>query len=318
MFNRRYFLTTAAAALTLPASVSASGPVSVVATTGMIADAVRAVGGPDVTLTSLMGSGIDPHSYRQTRADIVALTRADVVFWNGLYLEAQMEDLLLDLGQRKTVVAVAEGVPQDQLLSHEDYDGRFDPHIWMVPDLWVHAVTQVRDTLSAARPELAADFAARADAYLAEIDAVGAYARDVLSRVPEAARVLVTAHDAFGYFGRAYGYEVMGVQGISTQSEAGLDRIRALTDTLVERGISAVFVESSVTDRNLRALIEGAAAQGHTVRVGGELYSDAMGQPGTYEATYVGMVDHNATVIAASLGADVPPRGMNGRLSAGL
>ena len=318
MIDRRHFLTSAAVAMALPVQAYARGPMSAVATTGMIADAVRVIGGPDVTLTALMGPGIDPHSYRQTRSDIVALSRADVVLWNGLYLEAQMEDLLLDLGQRKPVVAVGEAVPQDQLISHADYEGRFDPHVWMVPELWSHVVTRVAQALTDVRPDLAAVFAERTQTYLTEIAAVGAYARDVLSRVPEPARVLVTAHDAFGYFGRAYGYEVLGVQGISTESEAGLDRIRSLTNTLVKRGIGAVFVESSVTDRNLRALIEGAAAQGHTVQIGGELFSDAMGQPGTYEATYVGMVDHNATVIAAALGATVPDRGLNGQLSAGL
>lgn len=318
MIDRRHFLATAAAGLALPMGVGATGSLAVVATTGMIADAARVIGGPDVTLTALMGPGIDPHSYRQTRSDIVALSRADVVLWNGLYLEAQMESLLQDLGQRKPVVAVGEAVPQDQLISHADYAGRFDPHVWMVPELWGHVVTRVQQALSDARPDLAPVFAERTRAYLAEIAAVGTYAQDVLSRVPEQARVLVTAHDAFGYFGRAYGFEVLGVQGISTASEAGLDRIRSLTNTLVERGIGAVFVESSVTDRNLRALIEGAAAQGHTVQIGGELFSDAMGQPGSYEATYVGMVDHNATVIAAALGATVPDRGLNGQLSAGL
>lgn len=318
MIDRRHFLTTAAAAMALPVQAGAGGPLSVVATTGMIADAVRVIGGPDVALTALMGPGIDPHSYRQTRSDIVALSRADVVLWNGLYLEAQMEGLLLDLARRKPVVAVGEAVPQDQLISHADYAGRFDPHVWMVPELWSQVVTRVQQAMSDARPDLSAIFAERTETYLADIDAVGVYARDVLSRVPVPARVLVTAHDAFGYFGRAYGYEVLGVQGISTESEAGLDRIRSLTNTLVARGIGAVFVESSVTDRNLRALIEGAAAQGHTVQIGGELFSDAMGQPGSYEATYVGMVDHNATVIAAALGATVPDRGLNGQLSAGF
>ena len=315
--NRRAFLTTTAAAL-MPLGVQAQTPLQGVVTTGMIADAVRAIGGDDVALITLMGPGVDPHGYRQTRSDIVALSRADVVFWNGLYLEAQLEDLMTDLGRRVRVVAVGEAVPETDRLSHADYTGRHDPHIWMVPDLWRHAVTAVRDTLADARPDIADRVSSRAEAYLADMVRVGDYARDVLSRVPPEARVLVTAHDAFGYFGRAYGFEVLGVQGISTESEAGLDRIRTLTDLLVSRRIGAVFVESSVSDRNLRALVEGSAAQGHDLRIGGELFSDAMGQPGTYEATYVGMIDHNATVIAAALGAQVPARGMNGLLAAGL
>ncbi|MFZ5963096.1 metal ABC transporter solute-binding protein, Zn/Mn family [Thalassococcus sp. BH17M4-6] len=321
ILDRRTLLTgLAASALVgaLPGRVAAAETLNVVATTGMIGDAARAIGGDAISLSTLMGPGVDPHSYRQTRTDIVALSRADVVLWNGLYLEAQMEDFLLRLGAQKPVVPVAEALPDTELLRHADYEGRADPHIWMVPDLWQHAVGEVRDTLMAARPDAADSFASAADAYLADLAAVGDYARATLAQVPEDARVLVTAHDAFGYFGRAYGFEVMGIQGISTESEAGLQRIGALVDTLVNRRIKAVFVESSVSDRNIRALIEGAAAQGHEVVVGGELFSDAMGVPGTYEGTYVGMIDHNATVIARALGADVAPRGMTGKLSAGL
>ena len=318
LLSRRHFLAATAASALVPQATRAAAYLPVVATTGMIADAARAIGGAHVDLTSLMGPGVDPHGYRQTRSDIVALTRAEVVLWNGLYLEAQLEQLMGQIAARTSVTAVAEAVPEADRLSHADYAGRWDPHVWMVPELWTHAVTAVETALSQARPDLAPDFAANAATYREQIARVGAYARDVLAQVPEPARVLVTAHDAFGYFGRAYGFEVLGIQGISTQSEAGLDRIRSLTDLLVSRGIGAVFVESSVTDRNLRALIEGAAAQGHMVKVGGELFSDAMGQPGSYEATYVGMIDHNATVIAGALGAPVPPRGMDGKLSAGL
>ena len=212
---------------------------------------------------------------------------------------------------------MAEAVPQDALISHADYADRFDPHVWMVPELWTHVVTAVRDALSAAAPENAAAFAANADAHLKDVARLGAYAQVTTQTVPEPARVLVTAHDAFGYFGRAYGFEVVGIQGISTESEAGLNRIRTLVDMLVDRDIGAVFVESSVSDRNIRALIEGAAARGHEVTIGGELFSDAMGEPDTYEGTYLGMIDHNVTTIAAALGGTVPARGMDGKLSAG-
>ncbi len=188
----------------------------------------------------------------------------------------------------------------------------------MSPILWADVVAKVQETLTEARPEAAEIFAANAQAHLAELDALSAYAEQALTAVPEDSRVLLTAHDAFGYFGVAYGYEVMGVQGISTQSEAGLNRIGELVDTLVDRQLTAVFVESSVSDRSMRALIEGAAAKGHKVSVGGELYSDAMGEPGTYEGTYVGMLDHNITVIAGALGADVPDQGLNGKLSVGF
>jgi len=291
-----------------------STPLQVVATTGMIADAARQVGGDHVEVRALMGPGVDPHAYRQTRSDIAAMTNADLVLWHGLYLEAQLEEFLLDLGQHQKVVAVAENLPRDVLIAHDDYDDKFDPHVWMVPELWARVVANIRDTLIKTRPEARADFEANAAAHLAEIDKLGAYAKQVLATVPEPSRVLVTAHDAFNYFGRAYGYEVVGIQGISTESEAGLNRIETLVDLLVEQGIKAVFVESSVSDRNVRALIEGAGARRHTVTIGGTLYSDAMGQPGTYEGTYIGMIDHNVTTIARALGGDAPQTGMNDRL----
>ncbi len=315
---RRSFLAAIAFAVTLPVSAWAEAPLKVVATTGMIADAVHQVGGDEVEVKGLMGPGVDPHAYRQTRSDIVAMTRADLVLWHGLYLEAQMQDFLQDLSRKRSVVAVAEGIDPAKLRSHDDYADKFDPHVWMTPDLWRDVVVEVQNALTEARPEAADLFAANAQTHLADIAQLSDYAQTALTQVPEENRLLVTAHDAFGYFGGSYGFEVMGIQGISTQSEAGLNRISELVDVLVDRNISAVFVESSVSDRSIRALIEGAAAKGHTVRVGGELYSDAMGEPGTYEGTYVGMLDHNITVIAGALGADVPDLGMNGKLSAGF
>jgi manganese/zinc/iron transport system substrate-binding protein len=314
--TKRLFLGAALAAGALGAApASAEAPVAVVATTGMIADAARQVGGAHVEVRALMGPGVDPHAYRQTRTDILALTRADLVLWHGLYLEAQMEEFLLDLARDRNVVAVAEALPRDALIAHDDYENRFDPHVWMDPALWAEVVVAVRDALIATRPGAEAAFRANAEAHLAEIAALGAYARDALASTPEGNRVLVTSHDAFNYFGAAYGFDVLGIQGISTESEAGLNRIAELVDTLVARGVGAVFVESSVSDRNIRALIEGAAARGHEVIIGGELYSDAMGAPGTYEGTYVGMIDHNATIIARALGGQAPAGGMAGRLA---
>ena len=318
--TRRSFmgLTLGAAALAATPLHAATGQIDVVATTGMIADAALNVGGDLVKVTALMGPGVDPHSYRQTRSDIVALTRADLVLWHGLYLEAQMEELLLKLSTRGNVTAVGEAVPIEQRIAHADYSGKYDPHVWMAPELWTHAVRAVEAALTRTAPEHTDTFAANAETYLAEINRLSTYARDAIATVPQDARVLVTAHDAFGYFGRAYGFEVVGIQGISTESEAGLDRVRTLVEMLVNRRIGAVFVESSVSDRNIRALVEGAAAQGHKVRIGGELFSDAMGEPGTYEGTYPGMIDHNVTTIAGALGGNVPPRGMAGKLSAGI
>ncbi len=293
---------------------AAPAPLKVVATTGMIADAARQIGGDQVEVRALMGAGVDPHAYRQTRSDIVALTQADLVLWHGLYLEAQLEDFMGDLAETQKVVAVAETLPRNLLINHDDYEDKFDPHVWMNPNLWARVVLHIRDALIAARPESKSVFEENAKKHLAEIRALSTYANEVLSSVPADSRMLVTAHDAFNYFGSAYGYEVVGIQGISTESEAGLNRIETLVDMLVERNIKAVFVESSVSDRNVRALIEGAAARGHDVAIGGTLYSDAMGQPGTYEGTYIGMIDHNVTTIARALGGEAPQSGMNDRL----
>jgi manganese/zinc/iron transport system substrate-binding protein len=315
--DRRTFLT-ALAALPLATRAGAATPLDVVATTGMIADTARQIGGDLTHVTNLMGPGIDPHSYRQTRSDIAAMVRADLVLWHGLYLEAQMQEFLAKLAARQPVVAVAESVPADLLRGHDSYADKFDPHVWMAPQLWTHVAHTIRDALAGLRPDDTARLSDAAAAHVADLDRLHAYATEILETVPPEARVLVTAHDAFGYFGAAYGFEVLGIQGISTESEAGLNRIGELVDLLVDRRIGAVFVESSVSDRSMRALIEGAAAKGHDVRIGGELFSDAMGEPGSYEGTYVGMIDHNVTTIATALGGTAPGRGMDGRLSAGI
>lgn len=305
----------ATAAYSLPAF--AANQLNVVATTGMIADTVRRIGGDIVNVNALMGPGVDPHAYRQTRTDIVAMSRADLIVANGLFLEAQLEDVLGDFAARTRVLAAGEAVPEADLFDHEDYAGKFDPHVWMDPKLWTHVVSAVEAALIDAMPDAAETFKANAAAMQADLVSLDAYSAQVLGSVAEPARVLVTAHDAFGYFGAAYGWDVLGIQGISTASEAGLARIAELVEMLVSRKIGAVFVESSVSDRNVRALIEGAAARGHEVRIGGELFSDAMGAPGTYEGTYLGMIDHNVTTISAALGGDAPARGWQGRLAAG-
>ncbi|APE44797.1 manganese transporter [Sulfitobacter alexandrii] len=313
--TRRATLLGGLSLLATASALRAAPVLNVVATTGMIADGARRVGGDAVEVRALMGPGVDPHGYRQTRSDIVAMTRADLTLWHGLFLEAQMERFFEELGGKRSVVAVAEALDKGRLLEHPDYAGRYDPHVWMTPEIWSDVVTEIAVALTDVRPDMAETFAANAQDYRRELATLSGYARDALARVPEEARVLVTAHDAFSYFGREYGFEVIGIQGISTNSEAGLNRISELVDLLVERRIGAVFVETSVSDRNMRALIEGAAARGHEVVIGGSLYSDAMGQEGTYEGTYIGMIDHNVTTIARALGADLSAGGMAGKLS---
>ena len=317
LMSRRGFLAVGTTTVLAPSPLLADLRQNVVATTGMIADAVARVGGDLVEVKALMGTGVDPHAYRQTRTDILAMARADLIVSNGLYLEAQLEDVLGDFARRTDVLKAAEAVPAGALFDHEDYAGKYDPHVWMDPKLWVFVVDAVARALVRLLPSMQDEFLANAAAYKVALLALDRYSAEVLGSVPQEARVLVTAHDAFRYFGAAYGWDVAGIQGISTESEAGLARIAEVVDLLVTRGIGAVFVESSVSDRNVRALIEGAAARGHEVVIGGELFSDAMGAPGTYEGTYLGMIDHNVTTLAAALGGTAPARGWQGKLSAG-
>ena len=227
-----------------------------------------------------------------------------------------MEDVLVALGKRHQTVAVAEALPKALLLLHADYADKYDPHVWMDPQRWTKVISAVSDALSSVKPDAKATFEANAARHLEDVTKLAAYAEKSLATVPAESRVLLTAHDAFNYFGEAYQFEVLGIQGISTESEAGLNRIRELVDVLVTRNISAVFIESSVSDRNIKALIEGAAAEGHAVTIGGELFSDAMGRDGTYEGTYLGMIDHNITVVTRALGGSAPERGMTGKLAA--
>jgi manganese/zinc/iron transport system substrate-binding protein len=291
-------------------------PYTIVTTVGMVTDLVRQVAGDRAEVVGLMGAGVDPHLYSPTRSDVQRLLDADVIFYNGLLLEGKMTDSLVRAATAgKQVHAVTELLDEAYLLEPEEFEGHYDPHVWMDPPAWKEAIAVVRDKLSAFDPQGAETYRTNAAAYAAQLDELHAYAEGVLGSVPAERRVLVTAHDAFNYFGRRYGYEVVGIQGLSTESEAGVQGIERLVDLLVDRRIPAVFVESTVSQRNINALVAGAGARGHEVAIGGELFSDAMGPGGTYEGTYVGMIDHNVTTIARSLGGEAPQRGMNGELS---
>lgn len=293
------------------AAGSSRVPLRIVCTTGMIGDMVRAVGGDRVEVTVLMGDGVDPHLYKATRSDVAALASADLSFYNGLLLEGKMSDTLVRIASSgRRVVALSERIDEERLLHPDGAEGHPDPHVWMDPALWATGIEVVRDALAEADASGAAEFTANAAAYRARLDALDAYARGALATVPQNARVLVTAHDAFGYFGRSYGFEVRGIQGISTESEAGVRDIERLVEMLVSRRIPAVFVESTVSERGVRALVAGASARGHEVRVGGQLYSDAMGREGTWEGTYVGMIEHNVNTIVEALGGVVPEGGI--------
>jgi manganese/zinc/iron transport system substrate-binding protein len=279
---------------------------SVVATTGMVADVARAVGGERVRVVAIMGPGVDPHLYRASEGDVRRLFGADVIFYNGLHLEARMGDVLAQMGDRARVRAVAEAVPRERLMAPPEFEGAYDPHVWFDVALWAHTVDAVEATLAEADPAHAAEYRARAAAYRDELAELDRYVRATAERVPAERRILVTAHDAFGYFGRAYGFQVRGLQGISTSAEAGTADVQSLAEFIARERIPAVFVESSIPDRTVRAVQEAVRARGWTVRIGGSLYSDAMGTPGTPTGTYVGMVRHNIDTIVNALLADAP------------
>jgi manganese/zinc/iron transport system substrate-binding protein len=275
----------------------------------MVTDIVREVVGDRAEVIGLLREGVDPHLHKPTREDVKQLMEADLIFYSGLLLEGRMEEALKNIKGSKPVVAVAETLDPKVLRKPERFEGHYDPHVWMNVAYWslcVDAVTKTMQDFDAAH---AAEYAARADVYKQKLAKLDDYVRTVIGSIPEKQRVLVTAHDAFGYFALAYGMEVKSVQGITTESEAGVADVNALVDFLVDRKIAAIFVESSVSDKSLKAVIEGAAQRGWEVKVGGELFSDAMGAAGTYEGTYVGMLDHNATTIARALGGRVPENG---------
>jgi manganese/zinc/iron transport system substrate-binding protein len=316
MWTRRVVLGATLAVAGLPRRADAADLLKVVATTGMIGDIVRNVGGARADVTVLMGEGVDPHLYKATRSDMARMLQADIVFYNGLLLEGKITDALVRVASSgRRVHVVTELIDEGYLLEPPEFAGAYDPHVWMDPQAWSKAVDAVRDKLVDADPAGIEGYRANAERCRHEIVELDAYAQRALASVPEGQRILVTAHDAFNYFGRRYGFEVEGIQGLSTESEAGLRRIEELVELLVQRQIPAVFVETTIPPTTVQALVAGAGARGHEVLVGGALFSDAMGRPGTYEGTYVGMIDHNVTTIARALGGNPPARGLNGRLA---
>jgi manganese/zinc/iron transport system substrate-binding protein len=287
----------------LSGSDADDGPLRVVATIGQIADIAQIVGGEHVQVVGLMGPGIDPHLYVASEGDVATLQQADIIFYNGLFLEAQMAEVFEQLASRKTVTAVAERIDPEDLLDWAAYEDQYDPHVWFDVTLWMQAVEAVRDTYVEYDPDHADDYNANTEAYLAELEELHAYVLEQAERVPDEQRVLITAHDAFHYFGRAYGFEVRGLQGISTATEAGTADVQALADFIVERQIPAIFVETSVPERNIEALQAAVASRGFEVKIGGHLYSDAMGDEQSGGNTYILMVRHNIdTIVGALLG----------------
>lgn len=282
-------------------SAQSSRKLTVVTTTNIVGDTVRNVVGDAADVISLMAPGVDPHLYQATQGDLRRLAQADVIFYNGLQLEGKIGDILQRMGRRTPTYAVTEYITPDELLVDDSFGGVYDPHVWFDVSMWIKAVERVRDAMAEVDPGRADVYAANAARFIAELEALDDEVEALFASIPPDRRVLVTAHDAFGYLGHRYGIEVVALQGISTETEFGLADVRNLVDLLVERQISAVFVETSVSARGIQAVIEGARARGHSVEIGGELFSDSLGAGGTPEGTYIGMIRHNAATIAEAL-----------------
>lgn len=280
----------------------ANGKLKVVATTGMVGELAEKIGGNAVIVQTLMGPGIDPHLYAATEGDVIRMSEADLILYNGLHLEGKMTDVFERIAQRgKRCTGVAEAVPELFLLSGEGMGTTHDPHVWFDVTLWRYAAYETARSLAEVSPENSELFKSNLEMYLADLNELDEYVRSKAAELPKERRVLITAHDAFGYFGRAYGFEVRGLQGISTVAEAGAADVRTLADYISIRKIPAIFVESSVPHRSISAIREAVRARGFEVEIGGELFSDAMGSPGTPEGTYDGMVKHNIDVIVKAL-----------------
>jgi len=275
--------------------------INVVTTIGMITDAVENIGGERVEVNGLMGPGVDPHLYKASAGDVTRMQSADVIFYNGLHLEGAMAELFEKMEKSTLTVAVTAGIAEEQLLSPLEFTGMHDPHVWFDVTLWMDAVRQIEKTFAELDPPHADLYHANAEAYLAHLTKLDASVREQVKVIPEDVRVIITAHDAFNYMGRAYGFEVRGLQGISTATEAGTKDVQELANFIVDRKIPAIFVESSVPRRAVEALQAAVNAKGFAVEIGGELFSDAMGDPGTPEGTYHGMVEHNIHTITKAL-----------------
>lgn len=284
-----------------PEQEASNGRIKIVATTGMVADLARNLGGDRVEVTGLMGPGVDPHYYKASQGDLARMTDADIVLFNGLFLEGKMEGIFAKMARSKKVVAVAGGVDERNLRRPPEFLGNFDPHIWFDVSLWAQTVEVAVASLSELDPEGVEVYRGNGERYRARLDALHQWVIEQVGEIPEQQRVLITAHDAFGYFGLAYGFEVVGLQGISTVAEYGVNDVTQLVDRIVERQIKAIFVESSVPARSIEAVRQGCLNRGFEVVIGGTLYSDAMGGAGSGADSYVGMVESNVKTIVGAL-----------------
>jgi len=280
---------------------STTDKLSVVSTTGMINDVVLNIGGDHIEAIGLMGPGVDPHLYKASEGDVRRLSQADLILYNGLHLEAKMGDVLETLSSKKNVLEVTRAIPRDRLMASSDYEGLSDPHVWFDVELWVMIIDDIRDALITLDPDHKLDYELNAEKYKKSLQELDDWVEEQVATIPVEDRSLVTAHDAFGYFGQAYDFQVRGLQGISTESEAGAKDVIELASYISQNQLKAIFVESSISEKNIKAVKAAVASNGWDVTIGGELFSDALGDQGSPEGTYIGMVKHNVITIVEAL-----------------
>lgn len=280
---------------------SGGGRLRVLATVGMIGDIASRIAGSHAQVESLMGPGVDPHLYKPSFSDVRRIEEADLILYNGLNLEGKMGDVLEKSSRKRRVLAVSRDIPKSELRTPPEFQGHHDPHIWFDVQLWSRIVDPIAGELASLDPAHAQEFQRNAEALKADLATFDAEVARRIDTIPLEQRVLVTAHDAFGYFGRRYKIDVVGLQGISTSAEFTIRDVDRLVDVIVARKVKAVFVESSVPRRNIEAVQKACEARGHAVVIGGELFSDAMGAAGTPEGTYRGMIEHNVNAIVKAL-----------------
>lgn len=303
-FTNSILIITSLVLLSCNSNVKKNGneELQVVTTTTMITDIVKQLGGNSIKVSGLMGAGVDPHLYQASEGDVNKLYNADIVFYNGLHLEGKLEEVFEKMKHRGVkVVAVSDTIDKSKLIGSEYFASNYDPHTWFDLSLWRMVAVYIANTLIDSDQANTNTYKNNLEEYLSKLDSVSQVIDREVEKLPKEKRVLVTAHDAFNYFGRAYDFDVMGLQGISTATEAGVKDVQNLANVIVERKIKAIFVESSVSKRNIQALQAAVKSKGFEVTIGGELYSDACGSPGTKEGTYLGMFQHNVTTIVDAL-----------------
>lgn len=277
-----------------------NGKLNIVTTTTMITDLVKNVGGAHINLQGLMGSGVDPHLYKASEGDVTKLSDADIIFYNGLHLEGKLVEVFEKMKNIKTI-AVSDALDEKTLIGSEYFASNYDPHIWFDLDYWKLATQFVVKTLSEAIPNQKATFQANGKTYIEQLNTLQTKLKTTISTLPKEQRILVTAHDAFNYFGKAFDFEVVGLQGLSTATEAGVQDVQKLAAFIIENNVKAIFVESSVPKRTIEALQAAVKSKNHDVIIGGTLYSDALGNTGSIEGTYIGMFEYNVNTIVNAL-----------------